>query len=71
MKERPDLWRGRERLDVLGMVRRLSEVEGIDLVDFNYPQHIDGRKPKAVTGALRAAGVAAGAVAVRFPASRF
>ena len=71
MKERPDLWRGRERLDVLGMVRRLSEVEGIDLVDFNYPQHLDGRKPKAVTGALRAAGLAAGAVAVRFPASRF
>lgn len=71
MKERPDLWSGRERLDVLGMVRRLGEVEGIDLVDFNYPQHLDGRKPKAVTGALRAAGLAAGAVAVRFPASRF
>ena len=48
-----------------------GEVEGIDLVDFNYPQHLDGRKPKAVTGALRAAGLAAGAVAVRFPASRF
>ena len=70
MKERPDLWRGRA-MDVLGMVRRLSEVEGIDLVDFNYPQHLDGRKPKAVTSALRAAGLAAGAVAVRFPASRF
>jgi len=70
MKERPDLWRGRA-MDVLGMVRRLSEVEGIDLVDFNYPQHLDGRKPKAVTSALRAAGLAAGAVAVRFPASQF
>ena len=46
MKERPDLWSGRERLDVLGMVRRLGEVEGIDLVDFNYPQHLDGRKPR-------------------------
>jgi sugar phosphate isomerase/epimerase len=45
--------------------------EGIDLVDFNYPQHLGGLKPEAVTGALKAAGLAAGAVAVRFPASTF
>ena len=70
MKERPDLWKG-GKLDVLGMVRRLGTAEGIDLVDFNYPQHLGGLKPKAVTGALKAAGLAAGAVAVRFPASTF
>ena len=40
MKDRPDLWDG--TLDTLGMVARQGTIQGLGLVDFNYPQHLKG-----------------------------
>lgn len=74
MKSRPELWRngaGGGGLGALEMVARLGSAEGIDLVDFNYPQHLDGLAVEDVTAALATANLAAGAVAVRFPADTF
>ncbi|GAX73589.1 hypothetical protein CEUSTIGMA_g1040.t1 [Chlamydomonas eustigma] len=67
MKERLDLWSGSN--DVFGWVDRMGAVAGIDLVDFNYPQHLEGLNPSAVRAALSAAGLQAGAVSIRFPSS--
>ena len=58
-------------LRVLDMVRRLGMAEGVSLVDFNYPQHLAGLTPGAVTAALAAARLGSGAVAVRFPPSEY
>ena len=44
-------------------------VRGMDVVDFNYPQHLQDLKLSTVTAALGAANLSAGAVAVRFPAA--
>lgn len=53
--------------DVLGWVARQGLVRGLDLVSFNYPQHLKGLDPSAVRAALAAAGLGAGPVSVRFP----
>lgn len=74
MKSRPELWRNGANgggLGALEMVARLGTAEGIDLVDFNYPQHLDGLAVEDVVAALAHANLAAGAVAVRFPADTF
>ena len=80
MRSREDLLerkRGRESapLDLLEMVHRLGSAKGVHLVDFNYPQHLRGEIDEfgadEIARALRDAGLAAGAVAVRFPAEPF
>ncbi|KIY94097.1 xylose isomerase [Monoraphidium neglectum] len=52
---------------VLGWVARQGLVEGLGLVYFNYPQHLEGMDPDEVKRALSTAGLAAGGVALRFP----
>lgn len=75
MRSRADLLErdpsGRVPLDLPEMVRRLGSAKGVDLVDFNYPQHLRGARADDVARALEVAGLAAGAVAVRFPAEPF
>jgi ribokinase len=59
-------------LDLLEMVQRLGSAKGVDLVDFNYPSHLRGELgADKIARALEDAGLAAGAVAVRFPAEPF
>ena len=59
-------------LDLLEMVQRLGSAKGVDLVDFNYPSHLRGEfGAHEIARALEDAGLAAGAVAVRFPAEPF
>jgi hypothetical protein len=59
-------------LDLLEMVQRLGSAKGVDLVDFNYPSHLRGELgADEIARALEDAGLAAGAVAVRFPAEPF
>jgi xylose isomerase len=69
MKDRGDLWSGEQ--DVCGWVRRQGLVRGLDLVDFNYPQHMHGPVTYAermkLEQALRDSGLACGAVCLRFP----
>ena len=74
MRSRADLLErdeGRVPLDLPGMVQRLGSAKGVDLVDFNYPKHLRGARADDVARALEVAGLAAGAVAVRFPAEPF
>ena len=74
MRSRADLLErdeGRVPLDLPEMVQRLGSAKGVDLVDFNYPQHLRGARADDVARALEVAGLAAGAVAVRFPAEPF
>jgi sugar/nucleoside kinase (ribokinase family)/sugar phosphate isomerase/epimerase len=73
MRSRAELYGKREgdSLSTLEMVARLGSASGIDLVDFNYPQHLDGYSATDVRDALEGAGLGAGAVAIRFPADRF
>ncbi|KAI8475104.1 MAG: ribokinase/xylose isomerase [Monoraphidium minutum] len=51
----------------IGYIRRQGRVQGLDLVYFNYPQHLEGREPQKVARELATAGLAAGGVALRFP----
>ena len=69
--ERDERDEGRVLLDLPEMVQRLGSAKGVDLVDFNYPQHLRGARADDVARALEVAGLAAGAVAVRFPAEPF
>ena len=64
MKDRIDLWNGTN--DVLGWVARQGTVAGLELVDFNYPQHLRALSVSEVKGALSEAGLRAGAVALRY-----
>ena len=54
-------------------IKRQSRVRGLSLVDVNHPQHTTaaGLTPKKLQAALRAAGLAAGAVCLRYPAERY
>ena len=52
--------------DVLGWVARMGTVDGMTLVDFNYPQHLRGLSEAAVATALEQAGLKAGAIALRY-----
>lgn len=67
MKDRPELWSGEG--GVLGWVARQGTARGLGLVDFNYPQHLDGLSHEQVRDALSKAGLRAGAVCLRFPKS--
>ena len=74
MRSRADLREtkaGSATLDTPEMVSRLGSAEGVDLVDFNYPEHLRGARAADVARALADAGLGAGAVAVRFPAEPF
>lgn len=62
---------GAERDDVLGWVARQGLVRGLDLVSFNFPQHLAGLDAPAVLAALSRAGLAAGPVCIRFPEAEF
>eukprot|EP00439_Symbiodinium_sp_Y106_P040187 s1054_g4.t3 len=63
----PELWAG--STDTLGLLQRQSRVRGLDMVYFNFPQHLEGLSPEAVRAALAAAGLSAGGVALRYPDS--
>lgn len=73
MKDRGDLWQGTN--DVFGWIARQGTIEGLDLVDFNYPQHItstvsadkDGALREKLLHALLKAGLKCGAMCLRFP----
>lgn len=67
MKARLDLHDG--PMDTLGLVARQGRIHGLTMVDFNYPQHLEGLDVEAVRGALSAAGLRAGAICMRYPAS--
>lgn len=68
MKARQDLAKGGGD-DLLGMVARHGNIQGVDAVFFNYPQHLKGHEQESVRRALDEAGLAAGAVCIRFPDS--
>lgn len=54
-------------------IKRQSRVRGLSLVDVNHPQHTTaaGLTPNKLSSALSAAGLAAGAVCLRFPAEEY
>lgn len=67
MKERLDLWPdNRIRNDTLKLLARQATARGLDLIDFNFPQHLHGLEYQQVRDALAAAGLGAGAVCIRF-----
>ena len=70
MKDRRDLCTDAAHTnDVLGWVARQGGVRGLTHVDLNYPQHLDaaGVSVEAARSALKAAGLLAGAVCLRYP----
>mmetsp|Transcript_23630 Transcript_23630/g.61702 ORF Transcript_23630/g.61702 Transcript_23630/m.61702 type:complete len:683 (-) Transcript_23630:30-2078(-) len=70
MKDRRDLAEGFDN-DPLGWVRRQGTIDGLDLVDFNFPEHLGGLKVEDVQVALKEADLKCGAVCLRYPASKF
>ena len=73
MKDRRDLCDAALPNDVLGWVARQAQVTGLTMVDFNYPQHLPaaGVTVAQARDALAAAGLRAGAVCLRYPATEF
>ncbi len=67
MKARPELWEGDS--SVLGWVARQGTIQGLELVDFNCPEHLGGLEVAAVREALEQAQLGAGAVCLRYPAT--
>jgi hypothetical protein len=68
MQARRDLAGRSEGSDnVLGWITRQSRIRGLSLVDLNHPQHTAKLKPRQLRSALAATGLAAGAIAMRFP----
>lgn len=70
MKDRADLWNGPSGM--LGWIARQGKIKGLDLVDFNYPQHITSPKvtteaKEEIITALDQAGLKCGAICLRFP----
>ena len=65
MKDRLDLWKGPN--DVFGWVARQGTIKGLDLVDFNYPQHLQNLPVAKVREALEKAGLKAGTMCMRYP----
>ncbi len=64
MASRPDLWP--TALDTLGRIRRAGTVAGLDLVDVNYPQHVEDVAQEDVVATLADAGLGVGAVNLRY-----
>lgn len=64
MSARPELWSN--GLDTVGRIRRAGTVAGLDLVDLNYPQHLEDIDQTAVRGALAEAGLGVGAINLRY-----
>ncbi len=64
MKERLDLWSGDN--NVLGWISRQGKIKGLNLVDFNSPQHLEGLTVKEIKSALENVSLKTGAVCTRF-----
>ena len=64
MKERLDLWSGDN--NVLGWISRQGKIKGLNLVDFNCPQHLEGLTVKEVKLALENVSLKTGSVCTRF-----
>lgn len=71
MKARRDLVHDQQGDNTLGWIARQAQIEGLELVDFNYPQHLKGLHVDEVKKALDAAGLKCGAVCLRYPADTF
>jgi len=72
MKDRRDLCQEGEEEGVLGYIARQGRIKGLDLVDFNYPQHITSpvvteELKQELLGALAKANKRCGAICTRFP----
>ena len=72
MKDRLDLCEEGEANGVLGYINRQGRIKGLDLVDFNYPQHITSpivtpELKDELLGALDKAKLKCGAICLRFP----
>ena len=72
MRDRLDLCLPGEDDSVYGWIARQGRIAGLDLVDFNYPQHITSPVVTAellsgLMQALREAGLNCGAICLRYP----
>ena len=66
MKDRPELWPNPVD-NVREWVKRQSQIKGLGCVDFNWPQHFQSWDAVEAKKALDEAGLAAGAVCLRYP----
>jgi len=64
MKERLDLWHGEN--NILGWISRQGKIRGLNLVDFNSPQHLKGLTVKELKSALDNVSLRTGAICTRF-----
>ena len=76
MRARRDLIENKNNAEgkdtVLGWIARQGQIKGLDLVDLNYPQHFDKNlTEKKLRQTLDSAGLAVGAIAIRFPEKDF
>ena len=62
---------GQPSSGVLGWVRQQGEIQGLDYVDFNYPQHFQGplsdQEKEQIRETLAQSGLECGAVCLRYP----
>ena len=65
MGARRDLWSGDN--DVLDWIARQGTIKGLDLIDFNCPQHLQGRNVEEIISTLEQASLKTGAICTRFP----
>ena len=66
MKDRRELTEHGD--DLVGWIRRMGECGGVDLIDFNSPQHVgEGTDLELVKREIDKAGLKAGAVCLRYP----
>ena len=69
MKDRLDLWDG--DTDIVSLIKRQGKIKGLNLVDFNYPQHLESKvnpiEFKKIENALNEAQLKTGAICLRFP----
>eukprot|EP01041_Mallomonas_annulata_P006621 gene6621-13411_t len=71
MKDRSDLWINGDK-GLLGWIQRQGTIQGLDLIDFNFPQHItsntvDPQEKNEIITALHRANLKCGAICLRFP----
>jgi len=73
MSDRPELWRGEK--NVVGWIKRQGTIKGLDLVDFNYPQHLTSKvseeEKQKIVDALDEANLKCGAICLRYHKSQF